>query len=185
MTTLEVALVGLGCLASGTLTAALLWSIGFPNQRIWPPPSYNAVIPLIAWILTVAIFGAAIGLGILGWGAIEISGWIRRGLGIPFFVIGNIVVWRGVQRLGLAATSGAESTLVTIGLYRFSRNPQYVADIFILIGIGLVSAAVWVWPVVGAGVLVLLLAPFAEEPWLRDRYGDAFDAYCVSTRRYI
>ena len=30
-----------------------------------------------------------------------------------------------------------------------------------------------------------LLAPFAEEPWLRERLGDPFESYAAQVRRYL
>ena len=95
------------------------------------------------------------------------------------------MVWWDVHHIGMDATSGAAAELVTSGLCSFSRNPQYVADICILIEIGLLSAVLWVWLIIAVGVVALILAPFAEEPWLQEKYGVVFDTYRVSTRRFL
>ena len=63
----------------------------------------------------------------------------------------------------MAATSGEASGLKTDGLYSWSRNPQYVADILILIGWGILAASLWSLPVLAIGLAVLLVAPFAEQ----------------------
>lgn len=185
MTVLETTLLLAGLLAGIALNSVLLWSVLYPTRRVWPPTSFNMKTPTIAWLLTVVIFASAITLGVLGWGSLELPMWVQWGLGLPLVIAGNVVVWWGVHHIGMDATSGTEAELVTSGLYSISRNPQYVADICILIGIDLLSTALWVWPVIAVGVVALILAPFAEEPWLQDKYGAAFNAYRVSTRRFL
>lgn len=185
MTVPETTFLLAGLLAGILLNSVLLWSFLYPTRRVWPPTSFNMKTPAIAWLLTVVVFASAIALGALGWGTLGLPMWVRWGLGLLLVVAGNVVVWSGVHHIGMDATSGAEAELVTSELYSHSRNPQYVADICILIGIGLLSAAFWVWPVIVVGVVALILAPFAEEPWLQEKYGAAFDAYRVSTRRFL
>jgi protein-S-isoprenylcysteine O-methyltransferase Ste14 len=91
----------------------------------------------------------------------------------------------GAFSIGLKATSGARDELITSGLYRFSWHPQYLADMAILIGFGLLFASSWVWPIVIVGVAALALAPLAEEPWLHEQYGSKYSNYCAETRRYL
>jgi protein-S-isoprenylcysteine O-methyltransferase Ste14 len=47
------------------------------------------------------------------------------------------------------------------------------------------SAAPWTIVVGLASIIVLIAAPFAEEPWLKEQYGEAFVAYCEKVRRFI
>ena len=100
-------------------------------------------------------------------------------------LLSNWVVWQSAFDLGMKATSGAVGNLKTDGFYRWSRNPQYVADSAMLVGWLVLSASLWALPVVAAGVLALVLAPFAEEPWMRAVYGDAYVRYFARTRRYL
>ncbi len=71
------------------------------------------------------------------------------------------------------------------GLYRFSRNPMYVAYFAVLLGCCLLTAS---------PVLAALLVGFqvsghalvlAEERWCRETFGAAYDAYRQSARRYL
>ncbi|WP_240310538.1 methyltransferase [Pseudosulfitobacter sp. DSM 107133] len=110
---------------------------------------------------------------------------MRWALGLCLIVLGNAAVWSGVIQLGIAATSGDEGFLRTRGLYRFSRNPQYVADMAILIGIGLLSTSILAWSVTFTGIAALILATFVEERWLIDRYGDPYRGYLRTTRRFL
>ena len=181
MPELKTVILAAGCVANLLLVVGILWSIFQPERRVWPPIHSTAVHKTVVWGLTCVGFGSAIALALLEWGALDFPWIIRGGLGLCLIVL----VWSGVMQLGMAATSGDEGVLRTRGLYRVSRNPQYVADIAILIGIGVLSASILAWPVIITGVTALALAPFAEERWLIDRYGNAYRAYLRKTRRFL
>ncbi len=174
-----------GLIASGLLLAMLVWSIAVPDKRLWPPISSTVTAQFLVWVPTIAIFASAFVLGIIDWNRFEWPAWLRWGIGLPVIVICNWIVWRGVLKLGIATTSGAVGQLKTDGIYRYSRNPQYMADIGILVGWAILSGSGLTLPVAGAGILVLLIAPLAEEPWLAKIHGDAFKRYCNRTRRYL
>ena len=182
---MSAVLVIIGFLIAAVTFGALVWSIAYPAKRIWPPKTYSAWTPVVVWVPTFALFGTLIALGVIGWGQMELPTWLRYGLGIPIVVLSNIVVWSAVQRFGIAQTGGAEGTLKTDGLYRYSRNPQYVADAFMIFGWLVLSASPIALVVGILAIAVLMIAPFAEEPWLRERFGGEFDDYCARTRRYL
>lgn len=174
-----------GLLLGAGVCAAILWSIFRPGRRLWPPSRFTARTPWIVWGLTGLFFGAVVWTGLAGWGELALPGWLRFGLGAPLVGLANLVVWREALALGLDQTAGDTGGLRTDGLYQYSRNPQYLADMAMLIGWGLWSASVLTWPLVAVGVLALGLAPLAEEPWLRARHGAAYDAYCARVRRFF
>lgn len=176
-------ILGLG-VAAMTL-AAILWSIAFPARTIWPPKRYTAVTPLLVWVPTFTLFGVLLLLGVWGWADLAIPSWLRFGVGLPLILIGNVVVWMEVSHFGMSQTGGAKGTLRTEGMYRYSRNPQYMADIGIVSGWIILSAAPWAMVVGLAGIAVLIAAPFSEEPWLREQYGDAFEDYSTRVRRFL
>lgn len=178
-----IALVGL--LSAFYLLIAIIWSIIYPEKRIWPPKIATAGLKLRVWAATIAIFTSAFILGVLDWNALEWPAPFRWGLGFPLIILGNLFVWRGVFEIGANATSGEIDQLKTNGLYAWSRNPQYVADIFILLGWFAFSASIWASPIVFLGILVLLLAPLAEESWLKNAYGESYSAYKKDVRRYL
>jgi len=76
--------------------------------------------------------------------------------------------------------------LVASGLYRFSRNPIYVAQVSILVSYFLYSgelallgyAAVW-------ALLVQAFVVWVEEPGLRRRFGVSYDRYTREVPRWI
>ena len=176
-------IVGLG-IALSTL-AAILRSIARPSQRLWPPIKYTPLTPVLVWVPTFVLFGVLVTLGVLGWGELAFPRWFRFGIGIPLILLGNIVVWSAVAGFGIHKTCGAVGTLQTGGLYRFSRNPQYVADIAMVLGWMVLTAAPLAMLVGFAAIIVLAAAPFSEEPWLRSQYGSDFDKYATQVRRYL
>lgn len=178
-------LVILGLGIAGMTLAAILWSIVFPERRIWPPKRYTTVTPFLVWVPTFTLFGVLILLGVSGWRELDIPSWVRFGVGLPLILIGNIVVWMEVSHFGVPQTGGAKGSLRTEGAYRYSRNPQYLADIGIVIGWMILSAAPWAIVVGLAGIAVLFAAPFSEEPWLKAQYGTAFEDYSTRVRRFL
>jgi len=60
-----------------------------------------------------------------------------------------------------------------------------MADIGIVGGWMILSAALWAMVVGLAGIAVLIAAPFSEEPWLKDQYGSAFEQYASRVGRFF
>lgn len=75
--------------------------------------------------------------------------------------------------------------LITSGVYRFTRNPIYIA--FLLAVLGTAAAANNAWLVVTAIVLFLLLhfgVVKREERYLLGKFGSPYDTYCRQVRRW-
>ena len=178
-------LVALGLGIAAMTLAAILWSIAFPARRIWPPKRYTALTPFLVWVPTFTLFGVLILLGVLGWADLAILSWVRFGVGLPLILLGNTVVWMEVSHFGVPQTGGAKGTLRTEGMYRYSRNPQYMADIAIVGGWMMLSAAPLAMVVGFPAIAVLIAAPFSEEPWLKVQYGTAFENYSLQVRRFF
>ena len=99
--------------------------------------------------------------------------------------MGNEAVWYEVGKLGIDQTGDAVGLLKTSGLYKYSSNPQYVADITMVLGWLLFSTSTYALPTGMLAILVLLTAPFAEEPWLAKIYGKSYTSFTKEVRRYI
>lgn len=182
---MQIVLIGIGLGVAAATFMVILWSIAFPVHRLWPPKRYTTVTPVLVWVPTFALFGVLLVLGIMEWGSLAVPVWMRFGLGIPLILAGNIVVWSEVSHFGIPQTGGAKGSLRTTGMYRYSRNPQYLADIAIVGGWIILSASGSVAVVGLAGIAVLIAAPFAEEPWLKAQYGSAFQDYTRKVRRFL
>lgn len=77
-------------------------------------------------------------------------------------------------------------TLVTGGLYSHCRNPMYVGNFFLLLGLAVASNS-WVFALVGIplslGMHKTIVA--AEENFLRNKFGAEFEAYCARVNRWV
>lgn len=91
-----------------------------------------------------------------------------------------------IQGLGTPAPVAPPQHLVVTGLYRFVRNPMYVAVVAMILGQGLLfgslrvlayGAAVWL-----AFHLFVLLY---EEPTLRSKFGGEYDEFRANVCRWI
>jgi len=175
-------LTGLVLLA---LVGALLISIFVPRLRVWPPPGQYSWQFIFIWVFTLAALGGIILIGILDWNSLGWPAWFRWSAGLGLIIGGNILALVGAKQLGVETTTGAAGPFFATGVYRYSRNPQYVGNILLLIGWIVLSASAWVVPYAVLAVGALTLTPLAEEPWLQEKYGDAYRSYCRSTPRYF
>lgn len=164
---------------------AILWSIFVPHKRVWPLTRLTPIKFIVIWGTTCLAFGACIALGVFDWNSLGLPVKLRFGIGIPLILIGHTVVYIGVRAIGLKATSGAHGTLRTDGIYRHSRNPQYLADISSLVGWGILCASFWALPLVLGIIIVFAITPLSEEPWLREHYGQQYDHYLKTTPRFF
>jgi len=91
-----------------------------------------------------------------------------------------------IQGLGTPAPIFPTRRLVVSGLYRYVRNPMYVAVVSLILGQGLFfgnlrvleyGIAIWV-----AFHLFVLLY---EEPTLRNAYGSEYEEFCIHVPRWI
>lgn len=76
--------------------------------------------------------------------------------------------------------------LVTSGLYSHCRNPMYVGNFFLLLGLA-AAANSWVFALagipLGLGMHRAIVA--AEEHFLRGKFGAQYDAYCAGVPRWV
>jgi protein-S-isoprenylcysteine O-methyltransferase Ste14 len=103
------------------------------------------------------------------------------------FVLLLICIREFAQRgRGTLAPIDAPRELVVQGLYRYVRNPMYVAVAAILIGELLIIRTVpMLWYVaVWFGAVNLFVIGY-EEPTLRRRFGDSYERYAQSVRRWV
>ncbi len=175
----------LGMAVAALAMGLMVWSIAVPSRRIWPPPGPSPLATGLVWAITAMLVVVILVLSVLGWGQADLPLWLRIGVGGPLLLVGNAVVWREAARFGAKQTMGDKGVLLTDGFYRYSRHPQYVADIALCVGWFLVSASLIAVPVTIAAIILLILAPYAEEPWLVEVYGEQYRDYRQKTRRFL
>lgn len=76
--------------------------------------------------------------------------------------------------------------LVVTGLYRYSRNPMYIAVLLILIGWAMLYRMqnLWVYAAVVA-VMFHVRVVFFEERYLAKTHGEAFTRYKAKVHRWV
>jgi protein-S-isoprenylcysteine O-methyltransferase Ste14 len=87
--------------------------------------------------------------------------------------------------LGTPAPIAPPTQLVVSGLYRYVRNPIYVALVAAILGQGVLFAN---WGVLVYGALLWLFFHLAvlvnEEPTLRQSFGAEYQTYCANVPRW-
>jgi protein-S-isoprenylcysteine O-methyltransferase Ste14 len=80
----------------------------------------------------------------------------------------------------------AASVLVTSGPFQRFRNPIYIADVMLLLGIAEITKNVWFAVLAALFVpLVTWLAILPEERHLEARFGKAYLDYKARSRRWL
>lgn len=167
------------------LLAGAVWSVALPERRIWPPPGRRSWQYALTWVLFYAVFAANAALLVLDWNSWRFAGPLRWIVGLPVALLGGLLVSWGIATLGVRNTSGVAERFVSTGPYRFTRNPQYLGDALLFLGLSIVANSLLLWVTHALLVLVFAVTPLAEEPWLEGRYGEAYEAYERRTPRFL
>ena len=145
-----------------------------------PPPLVGLAVALLMWLASLAVPG-------LAWprAARMILALVTAGLGVGISAAGVRSFARVHTTVNPMKPEGA-SSLVTTGIFRFTRNPMYVGLLVILIGWAIFlanAASILVLP-----VFVLYMNRFQigpEERVLTGIFGADFAAYRSRVRRWL
>jgi len=115
-----------------------------------------------------------------------------RWLGAPPSVLGFVVALRcvwdfGWTGRGTPAPVAPPQRLVVVGLYRYVRNPMYMAFAAGWIGLWIVfghADPAAIAAVVAVALGVHLFVVFYEEPTLRRKFGADYEDYCRNVDRW-
>lgn len=151
-----------------------------PNRLPWPP------------IIYVAAIAISIALGLL-----FPLPWISAPLSDILFAAGWLLVaamvaldLSAMRTMARAKTTimptRASEHLVTTGAFSFTRNPIYLGNTLLMIGVGLITGIVWFLPLaVAAAFATQKLAIEREERHLEARFGKKYRDYAKRVRRWI
>lgn len=108
--------------------------------------------------------------------------------GSAIFGVGVVIMLAGmVEFRSIGRISGSEtSELVTTGIYRWSRNPQYLGWFLVLLGISVIgrSGLALLYTMIGV-ILFHFYITQIEEPYLDRIFGEKYLVYKRETRRYF
>jgi protein-S-isoprenylcysteine O-methyltransferase Ste14 len=105
-------------------------------------------------------------------------------IGLPFAIIGIIIV-------GYVFYSFAHQAGLTVGgIYRYSRNPNYIGWTIFFLGLTLIGWSESLWSIVFLGYLIYSIFYFhwlvlQEEKFLAGKFGASYKQYLETTPRYI
>lgn len=150
----------------------------------WPPGERNWAF-YVQWTLSQVFSVSLLVVAVLDWNSLGLPRVATLVVGVPLFVVGFAVAIAAGRDLGLEETSGLAGELRTDGWYRYSRNPQYVGYIVATVGFASLANATLATTLCIMYVGWWLTLPFAEEPWLRDQYGESYDRYAKRVPRFV
>jgi len=147
-----------------------------PNFIPWPP------LLLVASTLMAILLGRVAPL------PFEFDGAFVLGIVLIILALG-IDLW-AMRTLHEAQTTilphRGSDYLVDHGPFGFSRNPIYLANMVLLVGMGCFSKNAWFLLLAPVdGVMTHFLAIRREENHLLAKFGYQFEAYCRKVRRWI
>jgi protein-S-isoprenylcysteine O-methyltransferase Ste14 len=147
------------------LLRALLAFLALPTMVAGVIPAWLAAShPVDPGLLPAAIAVMMIGVLLLLWCVRD------------FFVSGR----------GTLAPWDPPRHLVIVGLYRYVRNPMYVAVLTILLGWALLHrSAIHLGYFLLVAVLFHLRVIFHEEPWLRRTFAAEWETYSAAVSRWL
>lgn len=155
-------------------------SLPKPSRIPWPPLIYAAA--LIAGIVLALFYPLPWITGLLA-DILVATGWV--------LLLGVVALWiTGVRTMIRARTTlnptAAPDHLVTDGPFAISRNPLYLANTMLLIGVGLIAGSLWyIAAAFIAGFATQKLAIEGEEKLLAAKFGKRYRDYARSVRRWI
>lgn len=147
-----------GVIAPPPLIFAICFLAGYALHFIYPIeiPDSN-IIRFVGWLLLFGAFSLA------------------------------LLAIRTMKRIGTAVSPYKESAaLVTDGPYRFTRNPMYVAVVFLYVGVALLLRMTW--PLVTLPVAILIIhygVILREEKYLERMFADEYRTYRSQVRRWL
>ncbi|MDO8652231.1 MAG: isoprenylcysteine carboxylmethyltransferase family protein [Undibacterium sp.] len=145
-----------------------------------PPPVVVAIVASLMWLTNRT----------LGIGQFDFV-WLRP-LSVALLIVSLLLMAYAVASFVAVKTTvnplrpARASSLVTTGIFKFSRNPIYLGDLLMLAAFSL-----WLGNVVNLAFLMLFVAYInrfqivPEERALTQLFGENYIAYCARVRRWL
>jgi protein-S-isoprenylcysteine O-methyltransferase Ste14 len=176
---------GITLISQALFAIGLIISLLFPENRIWPPPGKKSWQFYFIWISSLTAFFGGFFLGLLDWNSFILKHWLRFVIGGVFLIGGEALVCWGVRTIGNRATSGLVSEFMIKGPYKYTRNPQYIGNAILFIGYGLICNSLLTNIVLLIGIILFMIMPLTEEPWLKRHYGAEYENYLTGVPRFF
>lgn len=151
-----------------------------PNIIPWPP------ILLVGFVIAAFMLNTLVPLG---WPAGAL-GDLLSGLGVVLVILAIVIDVAAMRALHSAKTTimphQRSDHLVTSGIFRFSRNPIYLANVLLLAGLGLFFGNAWLLLLAPVdGFATQKLAIEREEAHLEARFSKTYRDYKKKVSRWF
>jgi protein-S-isoprenylcysteine O-methyltransferase Ste14 len=113
---------------------------------------------------------------------VRIIGCVLAAIGVFFFAI-SVVTMRNNWRAGFSENQN--TSLVTSGIYRFSRNPAFVGFDLLYIGCAAAFSNVVMLAFAAISVTAFHVQILGEEKFLTEKFGQEYVDYKTKVRRYL
>ena len=177
--------LGLGWL-NGWIPSLLFYGVFIILFRVFPKETVDRLYDNSGWTLDQAR-PAKIGLP-FALAALLLLPFTPLKFNPPLFYVGLILYILGFGGFIYSLHSFNITPLgqpVTDGLYKISRNPQWVAFAITLIGISLMVSSWTILILVSIRIIMNHFRILGEEQALEDQYGQSYLAYKESVPRYL
>ena len=110
----------------------------------------------------------------IGWGFVAIG------------IVGALICHLQFRRIGESANTWTSSAVVKSGPYSFSRNPMYIMDLVLQIGVSMLLGTWWgIVMLVPSWLMLQNWAVLPEEAYLERKLGKEYSDYRDRVRRWI
>lgn len=111
-------------------------------------------------------------------------------IGLPVALAGVVLLLLGFREMLQHKTTinpgGITTTIVSQGIYRYTRNPMYIALTVVYVGVSIATNAWWGFLLI---IPLLLLVQKGiierEESYLTRKFGDEYLNYKANVRRWV
>ncbi len=186
---MEMAVLVFGMVMALSLVGLLAVTALGGRFRIWPTPGSNSWQHQVFWLLFRAtnfatIVSAVIAVGPWHGTTIGLPTTLRLIAGALMVILLALYVY-SLFALGRKNTYCDRDGLVTKGIYRWTRNPQYATIIPLYTAMAVASDSIGTSLLAGATITVYVLMAMVEEPWLAEAYGKPYREYCRRVPRFF
>jgi protein-S-isoprenylcysteine O-methyltransferase Ste14 len=152
--------------------------------RIYPSgddhPRGTAILSCLFFSISLQI----ITLGVLDWQSSDLPCWLRV-IGAVGWTGGISLAGLALHGLGWKVSFGEQAIVTESGLYRYSRNPQYLGFLIGLVGWGFFTSSYFTLITCALAILPLVIVPRVEELWLKETYGAVYQHYQSRVPRWL
>jgi len=155
----------------------------FRQQGKWSP-----MTAVISGLIMHGHFIATLALSWLDRGSLYAPSIFVASVGAALFLGGAVVIYLGRYAYGSQQRVYGllEDELIQHGIYRRTRNPQYVGYSGMFLGAAIAAGSgLAMLSALAFMAIIHVFITWVEEPHMRRTFGDAFGQYAQKVRRYV